>query len=379
MKKIGLLALAGAITLGGVSATSAFAKYDSNVKYFNKDHFQEKWNELSDEEKMAKLTERAEQLGIDVEGKTLEEIQDLLKEQREQKLLERAEELGIDTEGKTVDEVIELVKEQAPHHKGKRMNKEKFQEKWNELSDEEKMAKLTERAEQLGIDVEGKTLEEIQDLLKEQREQKLLERAEELGIDTEGKTVDEVIELVKEQAPHHKGKRINKEKFQEKWNELSDEEKMTKLTERADQLGIDVEGKSLEEIQDLLKEQREQKLFERAEELGIDTEGKTVDEVIELMKEQAPSHKGKRMNKEKFQEKWNELSDEEKEAKLLEKAEQLGIDVEGKSLEEIQELLKDQRQQRLIQRAEELGIDTEGKTVEEIKELLKEARQSSEN
>ncbi|MEI5906277.1 hypothetical protein WAK64_04315 [Bacillus spongiae] len=202
IKKVGLFALAGAITFGGVSAGSAYANFDGEKEGFkqflNEERFAEKWSQLSDEEKETKVKAKAEELGIEVEGKSIEELKELLNEQRQQRLFDRAEKAGIDTEGKTVDEVKALLKEQAPKHKGKKMNKEDFIAKWNEFSDEEKEAKIKERAEELGIDVEGKSTEEIRELVTAERQQRLFDRAEKEGVDTEGKTVEEVKELLKE-------------------------------------------------------------------------------------------------------------------------------------------------------------------------------------
>ncbi|MDX8362797.1 hypothetical protein [Cytobacillus sp. IB215316] len=212
MKKIGLFALAGALTLGGLGASHAFANENGGLfqrgqnqnQVMNKDSFVEKWSQLSDEEKETRIFERAAELGIDTDGKTVDEVIDSINEQRQQRLFDRAEEQGIDTEGKTADEVKELLKDQAPSGErsgkahGKRMNKEQFAEKWNTLTDEEKEAKILERASELDIDTTGKKTEEIVDLLLEQRQDRLYDRAEKHGIDTEGKTLEEVKELLKE-------------------------------------------------------------------------------------------------------------------------------------------------------------------------------------
>ncbi|MGM7684975.1 hypothetical protein ACSVDA_22975 [Cytobacillus sp. Hm23] len=208
MKKIGLFALAGALTLGGIGASHAFANENGGLfqrgqnqkQVMNKDSFVEKWSQLSDEEKETRIFERAAEFGIDTDGKTVDEVIDSINDQRQQRLFDHAEEQGIDTEGKTADEVKELLKDQAPSGRahGKRMNQEQFAEKWNTLTDEEKEAKILDRASELDIDTTGKTTEELVDLLLEQRQDRLYDRAEKHGIDTEGKTLEEVKELLKE-------------------------------------------------------------------------------------------------------------------------------------------------------------------------------------
>ncbi|NDI34819.1 hypothetical protein [Chengkuizengella sediminis] len=247
----------------------------------------------------------------------------------------------------------------ADQFRGKtpKMNQEKFIEAWDQLSDEEKEARLFEKAQKVGIETDGKTFEEIQEELRAY--------ASENG--------------AKGNRGHGpKGKGMNLEKLAEKWDELT-EEQQNQFFERAAGLGIETDGKSFEEVMASLQELHEARVIERAEEAGIETEGKSIEEIQEELRALAPEHgkrgqgsKGKRFDQEKFIESWNQLSDEEKEVKLFEHAEKLGIDTEGKTFEEIQVELHEQREARLFEKAQELGIETDGKTMDEIKEEMKE-------
>ncbi|MFS1511203.1 hypothetical protein VQL36_02015 [Chengkuizengella sp. SCS-71B] len=238
-----------------------------------------------------------------------------------------------------------------------KMNQEKFIEAWGQLSDEEKEARLIEKAQSVGIETDGKTFEELQEELRAY--------ASENG--PKGK-----------RGHGPKGKGMNLENLAEKWDEFS-EEQQNQFFERAAKLGIETDGKSIEEVLAALQDLHEVRVIEKAEELGIDTEGKTIEEIQEELKVLAPERakrghgsKGLKFNKEKFIESWNQLSDEEKEVRLFEHAEKLGIDTEGKTFEEIQAELQEQREARLFEKAQKLGIDTEGKTVDQIKEEMKE-------
>ncbi|MDP5273935.1 hypothetical protein [Chengkuizengella axinellae] len=304
-KKFLSLAVAATLVVSAVGVGSAFANEngEGNNKgkalKMNQEKFIETWSQLSDEEKEAKLFEHAEKLGIDTKGKTFEDVQTELQELREVRLIERAEKQGIETDGKSIEEIKEELKANAPKHgkrgsgqKGKGLNLEKLAENWDDLT-EEQQNKFFERAAEQGIETEGKTFEEVSAELQAFHEAKLIEKAEEQGIETEGKTIEEIKEELKANAPEQgkrdqKGKRLNQDKFVEAWDQLSDEEKEAKLFEHAEELGIETEGKSLENVQTELEELREDRVIDRAQELGIDTEGKTIDEIIEEMKELSP-------------------------------------------------------------------------------------------
>ncbi|MFS1511003.1 M56 family metallopeptidase [Chengkuizengella sp. SCS-71B] len=80
-------------------------------------------------------------------------------------ILEEAKELGIETEGKTIEEILE----ELDH------------------------IYLMEEAKEVGIDTEGKAVEEI---MEELDHIYLMEEAKEVGIETEGKTIEEILEEV---------------------------------------------------------------------------------------------------------------------------------------------------------------------------------------
>ncbi|NBI31114.1 hypothetical protein [Chengkuizengella marina] len=272
------LAVAATLVVSAVGVGNAYANESENgesqfkwkTTKMNQEKFVDAWNQLSDEEKEAKLFEKAEKIGIETDGKTFEEIQEELRAY--------ASEHG--AKGK---------RSHGP--KGKGMNLENLAEKWDELT-EEQQNQFFERAAKLGIETDGKSFEEVVASLQELHEVRVIERAEEAGIETDGKTIEEIQEELRALAPEHgkrgQGKKFDKENFIESWSQLTDEEKEVMLFEYAEKLGIDTEGKTFEEIQAELQEQREARLFEKAQKLGIDTEGKTVDQIKEEMKEMAP-------------------------------------------------------------------------------------------
>jgi hypothetical protein len=137
------------------------------------------------------------------------------------------------------------------------------------------------------------------------------------------------------------------------------------LKEQAEKLGIETEGK---EINELAKEVRAAMLKKKAAELGIETEGKESQELakdireVELKKEAAElgiSTEGKE---------FSELASEVYEAKIMKQAETLGITIENK---ELRELAKEVHEKKVLQAAEKLGIETTDKSTRELmKEIM---------
>ncbi|NDI34487.1 hypothetical protein [Chengkuizengella sediminis] len=116
--------------------------------------------------------------------------------------------------------------------------------------------------------------------------------------------------------------------------------------------------------------------------------------------------KASKMNQEKLITSWDQLSDEEIEAKLFEKAQSVGIETDGKTFEEVQEELRayasengakgkrgygpkekglnpeklaekwdgltEEQQNQFFERAAKLGIETDGKSFEEVMAAIQE-------
>ncbi|MFS1514730.1 M56 family metallopeptidase [Chengkuizengella sp. SCS-71B] len=122
------------------------------------------------------ILKQAEELGIETDGKTLEEINveieaitdaarateaEARKMEAEAQALKQAKELDIDTVGKTLNQVMQEVND----------------------------ALFLKQAKELGIDTAGKTAGQLDE---EVRKLQLVKQAEELGIETDGKTLEEL-------------------------------------------------------------------------------------------------------------------------------------------------------------------------------------------
>ncbi|NDI34818.1 hypothetical protein [Chengkuizengella sediminis] len=87
--------------------------------------------------------------------------------------------------------------------------------------------------------------------------------------------------------------------------------------------------------------------------------------------EKGDHEKPRFMDREQFEQTWSQLSEEEKEQRLLQKAADLNLDIEDLPLSEVIELLQGARETRIIDKAELFGVDTTDKSIDEIKvELL---------
>lgn len=164
---------------------------------------------------------------------------------------------------------------------------------------------LEKRAEELGIEAEGK---ETEQLAKEVHEAKIIEKAKEMGIETEGKEVEEVAKELRE----------------------------THIMNKAKELGIKTDGKDME---DIANEIRETLIMNKAKELNIDTEGKTLDE----------------LGKEVF------------EVGIKNEAKKLGIETEGKDMKQLAREVIDKK---TLQTAKKLGIDAKDKTTQQLMEEI---------
>ncbi|MDX8366024.1 hypothetical protein [Cytobacillus sp. IB215665] len=201
LKKLGLLACAGVMTVGILGSTSALAS-ENEMGKFDKETFMETWSSLTQEEREQKIFDRASDIGIDTTDISLEEVRNLLQANREQTFLDKA------VEG--------------------------------------------------GIDISDKDIEEVKDILLEHCRQELLQRAEDLGIVTDGKTIDDLKGEVREELQEVTSNSERKQLLEE-WSSLSDIEKELRLRDKAEELGIITDGKEIEEIKELIKEEREKR------------------------------------------------------------------------------------------------------------------------
>lgn len=119
MKKRKILGFAIAAIISMTTIVPAFAEdttVDNSTANTNTTQVQE--NQISKEEKITKLTERAKKLGIDITGLSKEEIKAKFKEVREakkqaftEKLQGKAYKLGVDITGLNNKEAKEKIKE----------------------------------------------------------------------------------------------------------------------------------------------------------------------------------------------------------------------------------------------------------------------------
>lgn len=98
---------------------------------------------------------------------------------------------------------------------------------------------------------------------------------------------------------------------------------------------------SAEDFKKAVDEERETALINRAKELGISTDGKTSQQLRQ------------------------EIAEKQKEAEMANVAKRLNI-----SVEELTKAIEEEKEDKLIACAKNLGIETDGKTIEEIKKEL---------
>nr|WP_276609490.1 DUF3221 domain-containing protein [Chengkuizengella sediminis] len=134
------------------------------------------------------ILEEAEVLGLETEGKTVEEI---LEELDTIYLMEEAKKVGIETEGKTFEETLEELDTIYLMEEAKEAGIETEGKTFEEILEELDTIYLMEEAKEAGIETEGKTFEEI---LEELDTIYLMEEAKEAGIETKGKTIEEILE-----------------------------------------------------------------------------------------------------------------------------------------------------------------------------------------
>lgn len=172
-----------------------------------------------------------------VVGKNFENISEMI--------LTEAKDLGIETEGKELEEIAKEVRE----------------------------TNIKNEAKELGIETDGK---EIRELVKEISETNIKNKAKELGIETKGKELKEIAKEVSETLIKNEAKKLGIETEGKELKELAKEIRETHIKNEAKELGIETAGKELNEI---AKEVHEKQIMNTAEKLNIDTTNKTVEEI----------------------------------------------------------------------------------------------------
>jgi hypothetical protein len=170
MKKNKLLGAALAAMILMSSIVPAFA-VESATQDPSTNGTQIQENQLSEAEKLAKLNERAEKLGIDIEGLSVEEAKTKIREAVALKL-------GINIAGLSKDEVIAAIENAEAAKLGidiTGLSKEDAKaaiQKAREAKKQEVTEKLSEKAAKLGIDITGDTNKEAREKIKEARQEK---------------------------------------------------------------------------------------------------------------------------------------------------------------------------------------------------------------
>lgn len=217
-RKFGIYVSIVVLTLAFIGANQVFAEKGPEEEPtlmemgLDKEEFHHKRHKMNPEI----IKKRAEELGIETEGK---ETEVLAREIHEAKILEKAKELGIKTEGKKIEEIAKEIRE----------------------------LHILNKAKELGISTDGK---QIEDIAYEIRETLIMKKAKELKIDTEGKSLDD----------------LSKEIFE------------VSVINAAKELGIKTDGKDIKEI---AREVIDKKTMQTAEKLGIDVKNKSTQEILE--------------------------------------------------------------------------------------------------
>lgn len=225
-KRIVASIVVGGICLSIIQLPSTFASNDHPNRLEWRNHFSEEDKEA---EKTLSSRENSslQQLGISIEGKSMEEIENELLKQKAQELgldvekksnesirfailAAESEKLGISTDGKDEKALIKELKEhqkaqEAPEEDIRRLSERQTDSGFSttESSIEEIQYNImAEKAKEQGIATKGK---DFDTLLKELRSTLLIEKAKEEGISTDGKTEDALLKELQAQE-------LNKEK-----------------------------------------------------------------------------------------------------------------------------------------------------------------------
>ncbi|WP_175640680.1 hypothetical protein [Metabacillus schmidteae] len=151
------------------------------------------------------------------------------------------------------------------------LDKEEFHHKRHKMNPEI----IKKRAEELGIETEGK---ETEVLAREIHEAKILEKAKELGIKTEGKKIEEIAKEIRETLIMKKAKELKIDTTGKSLDDLSKEIFEVSVINAAKELGIKTDGKDIKEI---AREVIDKKTMQTAEKLGIDVKNKSTQEILE--------------------------------------------------------------------------------------------------
>lgn len=233
-RKFGIYVSIGLLTLTIIGGNQVFAENGPKEEQtlmemgLDKEEFHHKRHKMNPEI----IKKRAEELGIETEGK---ETEVLAREIHETKILEKAKELGIKTEGKKIEEIAKEVRE----------------------------LHILNKAKELGISTDGK---EIKDIAYEIRETLIMKKAKELNIDTEGKSLDDVSKKIFEVSVMNAAKELGIKTDGRDIKEIAREVIDKKTMQTAEKLGIDVKNKSTQDIlEDIFTNYKEeaikQKLF----------------------------------------------------------------------------------------------------------------------
>ncbi|MGE5627530.1 MAG: hypothetical protein ACM3X7_05350 [Solirubrobacterales bacterium] len=128
--------LASMITISGVTSVIAAPIQQNQTRQEQKQHGE------SDAEMLTRLKEKAERLGVNIEGLTLEQAREKIHEARQKDMEKKAKELNIDT---------------------KNLSNERMKEKIYEAT----RSNLEKEAKKLGIDISGLSIREAKDKISE--------------------------------------------------------------------------------------------------------------------------------------------------------------------------------------------------------------------
>ncbi|MDP5276004.1 hypothetical protein [Chengkuizengella axinellae] len=207
------------------------------------------------------------------------------------------------------------------------------------------------QAIQLGLEVEGKTFEQIYDETWTLAEEMQREEAEVLGIYTTGKSYEDLSIII--EAEYNKRELELAQVFGIDTSDPSLAIIKVQNQLQAIGLGIDVKGKSYEELEKEVSTTLEKKSIEHAEQLGIDTKSLSWQDINKKITLQDPEFV-KTMTIA-----WLEMV---KQSDVIKEALSLGIEMTGKSIDEISEAIT------IYYQAIGLGVDVDGKSIDQITE-----------
>ncbi|OEH93028.1 hypothetical protein [Bacillus solimangrovi] len=143
------------------------------------------------------------------------------------------------------------------------------------------------QALQIGVDVKDKSFEQIYKETWELAEKLMIQEAKELGINTAGKLYDELGQLAS-QAYDKKALKIAPKLGVDTSNESMAISDVHAILEAKD-LGIEVKGKTTEQLSELVQFERMKRSFVHALELGINVENMSVQDVNKKIMLQDPT------------------------------------------------------------------------------------------